>query len=278
MTDVAGPVRRVDVVRSQLRACAAAFTFLTRLPLRRVMHGPEDLPRAATYFPVVGLVVGLAGGAVYAGAVTLWPTTIALLLSLATTVFITGAFHEDALADAFDGFGGGWDRGQILAIMKDSRVGSYALVGMFVVLAIKLAALATLAGSPDATLIEKRASVIRVLRALVAGHVLGRWSSVFLMRTHPYVRPAAETERASAGRPFARGASTSQLVVASVISLLIVVSATGSQAVIATPVALVITWIAGRYFDNRIGGITGDALGAASQIVELSVYLTLVGF
>lgn len=265
----------INHVRSQVRACAAAFTFLTRLPLHGVTHGPDDLAHAATYFPVVGLVVGLAGGVVYAGAILLWPTTVAVLICLAATVFITGAFHEDGLADAFDGFGGGWNRDQILAIMKDSRVGAYALVGVLLVLALKVAALTTLAGSPDATLVERRASVIRVLTALVTGHVLGRWSSVLLMKAYPYVRPTSETQRESAGRPFTRGATVSQLVGASTITLLIVIAAAGSRTLIVLWVALSITWTAGLYFERRLGGITGDALGAANQIVELSVYLTI---
>jgi len=265
----------IPTARSEMRACAAAFSFLTRLPVRRVTHGPEDLARAATYFPLVGIIVSLVGGAVYAGAIMLWPPTVALLLSLAATVAITGALHEDGFADAFDGFGGGWDRAQILAIMKDSRVGSYALVGIFIVLAVKLAALTTIAGSPGATLVEKQASITRVLRALLDGHVLARWSSVLLMRSYPYVRIASETDRASAGRPFARGATTSQLVRASVITVLIVTEAVGVRALTTIAVALGMTWIAGWYFERRLGGITGDALGAANQVVELSVYLAL---
>ena len=142
--EATSPVRRA---RTYLRACAAAFTFLTRVPAHRVVrHDGQDLANAAPYFPLVGVVVGAVGGAAFAAASLLWPTLLAIIISVAATVWMTGAFHEDALADALDGFGGGWDRAQILAIMKDSRVGSYALVGVALVLGAKVAALATIAG------------------------------------------------------------------------------------------------------------------------------------
>src|SRR3954470_2640703 len=136
------------ILRAQTRALAAAFTFMTRVPLGALAsHDPAGLPASSVYFPVVGLAVGLVGGIVYALSVQLWPTPLAVVLSMCATVLMTGAFHEDALADAFDGFGGGWSREQVLAIMKDSRVGSYALVGVTLALATKFAALHTVATS-----------------------------------------------------------------------------------------------------------------------------------
>src|SRR5215471_7579595 len=128
-------------MRAQLRAFAAAIAFLTRIRPAIVAHDASDLPAAVTYFPVVGLVVGGSGALAFGFAGRLWSPTIAVIVSVAFTVWLTGAFHEDALADAFDGFGGGWDRAQVLAIMKDSRIGSYALLGVLLVIAAKLAAL-----------------------------------------------------------------------------------------------------------------------------------------
>src|SRR3569833_4192228 len=165
-------------VGGQARALAAAFTFMTRVPLGALAsHDPADLPASAVYFPVVGLAVGLIGGGVFLAASWLWPLSIAVVLSMCATVLVTGAFHEDALADAFDGFGGGWSREQVLAIMKDSRVGSYALVGVTLTLITKFAALTTLASS------DARGGVAR---ALGVAHVLGRWSSLLLIRRYPY--------------------------------------------------------------------------------------------
>jgi adenosylcobinamide-GDP ribazoletransferase len=254
-------------LRQQARALAAAFTFMTRLPLGALAsHDPADLPSSAVYFPVVGLAVGLAAGAVYALATRLWPVPLAIVLSLCATVLMTGAFHEDALADAFDGFGGGWSREQVLSIMKDSRVGSYALVGVTLTLAVKVAALDAIASGDTA---------IGVVRALVTAHVLARWSSLALIRRYPYVRPTTDVERPSAGRPFVAGVTVGQLIAATVITLLILDLAIGWSALGPLIVAVVMTGGAGWYFDRRIGGITGDALGAANQIVEACVYLAL---
>jgi adenosylcobinamide-GDP ribazoletransferase len=254
-------------LRAQARALAAAFTFMTRLPLGALAsHDPADLPASSVYFPVVGLAVALVGGIVYALAVHLWPAPLAIVLSMCATVFTTGAFHEDALADAFDGFGGGWSPEQILAIMKDSRVGSYALVGVTLTLAAKFAALHAIASANGP---------IAIGRALVAGHVLGRWSNLVLIRRYPYVRPAGEAERPSAGRPFVGGVSGGRLVAATVIALIILDVALGREALWPLMIALVVTAVAGRYFRRRVAGITGDALGAANQIVEVCVYLTL---
>lgn len=253
-------------LRMQARALAAAFTFMTRVPLGALAsHDPADLPGSGVYFPVVGLAVGLVGGGVYELGIHVWPVPLAIVLSICATVLVTGAFHEDALADACDGFGGGWSRDQVLAIMKDSRIGSYALVGVTLTLAVKFAALDAIASG----------AAVGVVRALVVAHVLARWSSLVLIRRYPYVRPAAEGERPSAGRPFVAGVTAAQLIVATLIMLLIVDIAIGWTALAPLIVALLVTAGAGWYFHRRIGGITGDALGAANQVVEVCVYLTL---
>ena len=265
----------VDVVRSRhgplrvhARALSAAFTLLTRLPARCfAAHDASDLPSSVTYFPAVGLAVAVIGGAAYATAALLWPVVIAVLLSVMVTVFVTGAIHEDGLADALDGFYGGWSRDQVLAIMKDSRVGSYGLVGFVLVLATKVATLATIA--------HQSTTAVAVVRALVAAHVLARWSSLPLMWKYPYVRPANTGERASAGGPFVDATPARRVLAGSVLTLAIVVIALGARVAAAGAAAALLTVVAGQYCSRRIGGITGDALGATNQLVELAVYLVL---
>ena len=258
----------MSALRDHARALAAAFTFLTRLPLGSLAsHDPADLPRAAIYFPVVGLVVALAGAATYAAASLLWPTNIAIVLSMIGTTLATGAFHEDALADSLDGFGGGWTRDRVLAIMKDSRVGSYALVGTALALILKFATLAAIAGP--------NRSVRPIAIALVAAHVCSRWSSLLLIWRYPYVRPTTEGERSSAGRPFVDGVTPMRLLAATAIAIVITTTALGREAFAVFGVAVGVSALAGRYFDRRIGGITGDAVGAANQVVEICVYLAL---
>jgi adenosylcobinamide-GDP ribazoletransferase len=244
-----------------LRALIAAITFLTRVPSPRwVGQDPKDLARATAYFPVVGLVVGLWGGLLFIVAATGWPTWVAAAISTAGTVWITGALHEDALADAFDGFGGGWSKDQILLIMKDSRVGAYGVVGLVLVLIIKLGVLASLAPS-------------EALRALVAAHTLGRWSSLPLIWRYDYVREIAPRSKA-----FGASVTAPRLAGGSMLALLVVGAAlavTPRRLLLVLLAAVVFTLLSGRYFHRRIGGITGDCLGATNQMIEVATYLAL---
>jgi adenosylcobinamide-GDP ribazoletransferase len=242
---------------------------MTRLPLGRfASHGESDLQASAAYFPVVGIVVGGVGAAVYAAASSVWPTSISIFLSTIATVYVTGAFHEDALADTLDGFGGGRSRERVLEIMKDSRVGSYALVGLTLILATKIAALFSIAAASEST---------GVTRSLIAGHVLARWSSIPLMMTCSYVRPASTNARPSAGGPFAGRLGVVRGLIATVFAGVAVLAALGTlEALVTAVVATLVSIFAGRWFKRRIGGITGDTLGAANQVVELAVYLVIL--
>lgn len=245
-------------MNGQLRALLSAVQFLTRIPVpATAAYDPGDLARSTTYFPVVGLVVGALGGAVFLLAAAAWPPLVAAALAVTVTILLTGAFHEDALADACDGFGGGWERERILAIMKDSRVGSYGAVAVAVAVVLKVGTLAAIAPGDAA-------------RALVAAHVVARWSSLPLIRWLPYVREAAGT-----GKPFAASVTPGRLAVGTSITIAILVVALGGRALPVLVVAALVTAAAGRYFRARIGGITGDCLGAANQVVEVATYLVL---
>lgn len=247
------------------RGLRAAVMFLTRIPVPRgVGHDPADLARATPWFPFVGLLVGLVGaGVLWAGAHA-WSPFVAAALSTVATVWLTGAFHEDALADTLDGFGGGWGREQILTIMKDSRVGSYALAGVTLALLTKVGALTLLT----------EGDVAVAARALVAAHVLGRWSGLPLIHRLPYV-----SGDGARNRPFAASVTTPRLLVGSLLALGLVAAALlplgAAPLAGALLVALAVTALAGRWFQRVLGGVTGDCLGAANQLVELAVYLAL---
>ncbi|MDP2107868.1 MAG: adenosylcobinamide-GDP ribazoletransferase, partial [Rhodocyclaceae bacterium] len=118
-------------MRRELEYFFAALRFFTRLPAPGwVGHSAEQLNHAARYFPLVGVIVGAIGAGVTLAALQLWPAQIAVLLGMTATLLATGAFHEDGLADSIDGCGGGWTKEQVLAIMKDSRIGSYGAIGI----------------------------------------------------------------------------------------------------------------------------------------------------
>ncbi|GJG86160.1 adenosylcobinamide-GDP ribazoletransferase [Gemmatimonadetes bacterium T265] len=252
---------------TELRVFFTAVMFLTRIPCPRwVGHDPAWLARSTAYFPLVGVVVGLVGGAALWAAARVWPPFVAAALSTAATVRVTGAFHEDALADSCDGFGGGWEPAQVLAIMKDSRIGSYGAVGLALVLLTKVGALAAIAAADAGT----------AARALVAAHTLGRWSSLPLIWGLPYVR---QDEAGAKAKPFAAAVTGPRLAAGSALSAGVTAAALaplGPAAVVAAlALAAAVTALAARYFRRRIGGTTGDCLGAANQLVELATYLLL---
>jgi adenosylcobinamide-GDP ribazoletransferase len=163
-------------VASEIRTFFTCIMFLTRLPCPSwTDHHPAYLMRSMLYFPPVGLLVGAWGATWHASTAALWGPRIAAVVSTASTVWLTGCFHEDGLADTIDGFGGGWGRAQILRIMKDSRVGTYGCVGMILAQFLKVEALARLEG-PHAG------------RALLVGHCLGRWVSLPLLFFSVYIQ------------------------------------------------------------------------------------------
>lgn len=245
-------------MRGQLRAFVAAVQFLTRIPVpASAAYDPADLVRSTPYFPAVGLIVGLFGAGAYRLAALGWTPFVAVTLAVTGTILLTGAFHEDALADAFDGFGGGWHREQVLAIMKDSRVGSYGAVAVAVAVVLKVGTLAALAPGD-------------VVRALVAGHVAARWSSLPLIWWLPYARETSGT-----GKPFAASVTLGRLAAGTVVTILITVIAVGGQAFLVLAIGAITAAACGQYFKARIGGITGDCLGAANQLVEVATYMAL---
>ena len=130
----------------ELRLFLIALQFLTRVPVPAWVGWREDwMNQSARHFPLVGAFVGAFGAAVFWGAAHLWSATMAVLMSMVATVWLTGAFHEDGLADTCDGLGGAVSRQRALEIMKDSRLGTYGTVGLLAVLALKAVALTGLA-------------------------------------------------------------------------------------------------------------------------------------
>jgi adenosylcobinamide-GDP ribazoletransferase len=237
----------------------SAVTFLTRLPLPHTAseHPTAELGAATVYFPVVGALIGALGAGVYWLASTLWPEPLAIILAVAATVLATGALHEDALADFADGFGGGWSRDQVLAIMKDSRIGSYGVAALTLVLLAKLAALASL-------------TRLDVVRALIAAHTIGRWAALPLLAGLPYVRDAGGT-----GAAFTGGVTPLRLTLATLVTAAILAATIGLRTIPTIIAATLVTAFLGWYAHRRIGGITGDVLGATTQCVELATYLVL---
>ena len=250
----------------ELRLFLIALQFLTRVPVPAwVGWKPEWLNDSARHFPAVGLVVGGFAALVLWAAAHAWSAPVAVLLSMAATVWLTGAFHEDGLADTCDGLGGAVARERALAIMKDSRLGTYGAVALLLVLALKAAALHSLATR----------DLLATLAALPLAHAWSRVATVLLLRLLPY---GGDAEHAKA-KPMAQQVDG----LAFAIAMLWAALAAASAAVFLPGVALAAAALAvgattlcmARWLKRRLGGYTGDALGATQQFSELAVYLAV---
>lgn len=251
-------------MKRELEYFFAALRFFTRLPVPAwVGHSQEQLDHAARWFPLVGILVGAIGAAVTVLAALVLPVGIAVLLGMAATILTTGAFHEDGFADSCDGFGGGWDKAQVLAIMKDSRVGSYATIGVALILLTKWNALVEV----DAAFGPPFLAI-----ALVAGHAASRLASTALIRYLDYVRD----DDSSKSKPLAQRMAGHELAFAAVCGLAPCLLLPPADMLAALAAVALATLLAARYFLHRIGGYTGDCLGATQQVAELAFYLGLL--
>jgi adenosylcobinamide-GDP ribazoletransferase len=259
----------MNALKNELAALLAAVRFFTRLPMPQwIGHSQAQLDHAARYFPLVGALVGCVG-ALFTGLVA-WalPPSLAVGIGMVMTILFTGAFHEDGLADACDGFGGGWDKSQVLAIMKDSRIGSYGAIALVMALLLKYTALHELALLEFAE--DSAAPALAVV--LISGHALSRLAPVLLMRFLPYVRDDATGK----AKPLATAMSAGGLSCAILFACAPLLLLPAPAALSGLFMVLLSTWLCGRYFHRRIGGYTGDCLGASQQISELGFYLAVL--
>jgi adenosylcobinamide-GDP ribazoletransferase len=251
------------VIRKEAEYFFAALRFFTRLPAPAwVGHSAEQLNHAARYFPLVGVIVGAIGAGVTLAAAQVWPIGIAVLLGMVATLLATGAFHEDGLADSIDGFGGGWTREDVLRIMKDSRIGSYGAIGIGIALLLKFEALRALGVPPWLTFAA----------AIIAGHSVSRFASTTLIYALDYARD----DDSSKSKPLATRLGKGELALAALFGLAPCALLPWPQAAIALTLVALVAWLAARKFVQRIGGYTGDCLGATQQLTEIAFYLGLL--
>ena len=240
----------------------AALRFFTRLPVPGwVGHSAEQLNRAARWFPAVGWIVGAIGAAVTLAAALVWPPAVAVPLGMAATLLATGAFHEDGLADTADGLGGGWTRADALRIMQDSRIGSYGAIAIGLALLTKFAALAEL-------LAVLPAPTFALL--LIAGHAVSRLASTALIHFLDYARAEGKA------KPLATRMNAGELAFAALCGLAPGLWLPPAQAAVALALVALVTVLAARKFARRLGGYTGDCLGATQQLAEIAFYLGML--
>lgn len=240
-----------DPWRERLAELSAAFALLTRLPVQRLSPSPLTAPGASAWaYPLAGAAVGAIGGVGYALAHWLaWPPPLAALLALAAMTLATGALHEDGLADFADGLGGNAPE-ERLAIMRDHRIGTYGVVALLLILALRAAAIALLA-KPGL-----------VMAALIAAGAASRSSAVLLMAALPPAR--RDGLSFSVGRPTATIAA-SALAIAFVLGAVLLSFGMG---LLVLACAVAAAALAGRVARVKLGGQTGDVLGAACALGE----------
>ncbi|MDA7417363.1 adenosylcobinamide-GDP ribazoletransferase [Xenophilus arseniciresistens] len=262
-------------MKRALRHYLLALQFFTRVPVTGrlaawVGYSPQMLRASAAHFPGVGALVGLWGAAVFGLLLAGLPgpagTWAAALLSTAATAWMTGAFHEDGLADTADGLGGSADRARALEIMKDSRIGTYGAMALVLALGTKVALLAALAQQEGARV---------ALAALVAAHVLSRFMPLLLIRHLPHVGDTAQSK----SKPLADAMGSSALLAGllwALPALALLAWAQGPLRMAAALLAalLATAWMA-RLLWRRLRGFTGDGLGAVQQLSEIAIYLAL---
>ena len=244
---------------TEIRLLLTAVQYFTRIRVPAwVGHAQEQLAGAVRYFPVVGLIVGASGAATLWLAAQVLPAPLPAILATVVTVLMTGAIHEDGLADTFDGLAGGATRERALEIMKDPRIGAFGAIALILTLLLKISALSSM-------------PLWTAMTALFAAHAFSRFCAVLFSFAGRYVG-SAERSRAA---PVVTHVKIGDVYVAALFGLPALVLC-GRNAIVAVIVALVVLGLLFRWCMRRIGGYTGDTLGAAQQITEVVFYVAVL--
>ncbi len=230
-----------------------AWQFLTILPGGKTERepSPQLLGRSMGFYPLIGLLLGLILWAAFLGFSLAFPRTLCDGLVLVVLVLVTGAFHLDGMADTLDGLAAGKSAEERLLIMKDHRVGTFGVVGLVMVLGIKFLAIDSLPGEV-------------VGKALVAALTISRWSMVQLIYLAPYARPEG-----GLGKVFKENVKRGEMALAAVTSLVLSVLLLRYWGALIWVIIGVFTLGIQALFQRKIGGVTGDVLGAANEVNEV---------
>ena len=239
-----------------------ALNFLTILPVK-IKHSlrDKDLAGSMAYYPLVGAIAGGIVALLYVAAGQAFPHAVCAALVLLGSIAITGALHVDGLLDTIDGIAGGQNKDDILRIMRDSHPGGIGMIGVAAFLIVKFAALSAINPSGIAP-------------ALIAAFIMGRWSLVFACHRFSYARTGQGKAKAFIG-----AVTNAQLAVATASMLILAVLLAGFGRAIALFItAFLITILLGAFLKKKIGGITGDTLGAQNELVEISSLLLMAAW
>ena len=253
-------------MKEQIRIFFTALMFYSRIPCPKwVDHSEDYLNKATRYFPLIGWIVAVFAGLFYLGFYELQLPLVGLFISMIASIWITGAFHEDGFADVCDGFGGGWTKEKILKIMKDSQVGAYGAIGIMLMLGLKFLLLFQIMG-------QQLFDVWFIIKVLLAGHAISRFTAATFIFTHEYSRDDASSKV----KPVSKAVRANELVVAGILGFLPLLLFWDWRVFLLFVPVYFAKWLLGRYFQKWIDGYTGDCLGATQQVTEVVFYLSFL--
>jgi len=256
-------------------AFLTAVQFLTRIPVQGAMSGTMDqyqtaLRASVVYFPVVGVLIGIFTAGMYGAFGCFWSPLVAAILCVGLEAWLTGAFHEDALADATDALGGGWTREQVLEILKDSRHGTYGVLALVIGVSLRIA----LISNCDLTM---------AFLAIPFSAGIGRWSILVLMKRLEPITDRHTMARDVGSRPSLKtiglGAIAPVVAFFAILTCCQFMQTTDSEPSIwwnailgfflVLLATVLTTWYYVRLIERRVGGVTGDFLGSNCYLVQL---------
>ncbi|GAB6262944.1 adenosylcobinamide-GDP ribazoletransferase [Photobacterium sp. R1] len=248
-------------LRYQAQLFCLAVSFFSRLPIpASTPYSDERMNRAGRYFALVGLLLGTLCAAIYSVAAHWFPAQIAVFLVMVCSLMLTGAFHEDGLTDMADGIGGGMTTERRLTIMKDSRIGTYGAATLIMALLGKFIMLSYLA--TETGLVE----------VLIVAYTLSRAVAATLIFDMRYV---SESDT-SKSKPLANAQTVPELLCLIATGALVSLFFTPQSAIALLITAGLFRFAFKAWLNTRLGGFTGDCLGAAQQLMELLIYLILI--
>ncbi len=231
-----------------------ALQFLTIFPLKLPGEAEEsDFGKSTSFFPLVGLAQGLVLLIAYKVLSLVLPGVVVDAFILLFLILLNGGLHIDGFCDTIDGFGGSRERSETLRIMKDSNVGAFAVTGVALLFLLKYAGLTSIP-------VDHKSGII------VSLPVFSLWSMVLLMRLHDYAR-----EEGGTGQSFTQHTGSRELITATIITLIVTLPAMGIYALLVFLLVFLATLLMGEYSKYRLGGVTGDVLGAAKEVNDALV-------
>jgi adenosylcobinamide-GDP ribazoletransferase len=241
----------------RLTGLLAAIQFLTRIPIR--LRSEPSLNKTVAWFPIAGALIGVVVGGAAAGLWHVVPPLVAAAVAVTVGLLITGAFHEDGLGDVADAFGGGWTVERRLEILKDSRHGTYGVAAMCTSIVVRMLALGSLPGPAT------------MFAAAVAAHTMGRVAAVGMAGT------MALATHSGLGADYGRGTSRGRAAASTATGTALTALVVGWWAAPLSAAAVVAVLTTGALARRKIGGISGDVLGACEQVAECLCLVVLTG-